>query len=63
MKLLGVFIINMDCQSKRMSVLDIRHIVPIKRVKISKNNKTFFTNKKRSCIMRVTGGKENEIFN
>ena len=27
MKLLGVFIINMDCQSERMGVPDIRRIV------------------------------------
>ncbi len=36
MKLIGVFIINMDCRSERMNVLDKRHIVPINKAKTSK---------------------------
>lgn len=36
MKLLGVFIINMDYQSERMSVLNTGHIVPINMAKMSK---------------------------
>lgn len=35
MKLLGVFIINMDCHSERMNVLDKGYIVPINMAKMS----------------------------